>query len=93
MTEDEDEDEDKARLECPLLSLLPSSSDGAIFLFFLGCMSPRSSSSQSSARYSFSGTRAALVLVLAQAGVLLKAGSDRLWESRRVLALPRLFMA
>lgn len=91
--EDEDEDEDEARLEYPLLSLLPSGSGGATFLFFLGCMSPRSSSSQSSARYSSSGTRAVLVLVLAQAGVLLKAGSDRLWERRRVLALPRLFMA
>lgn len=60
--------------------------------FFLGCTSLRSSSSQSSARYCSSGTKADLLLA-DTAGVLVKAGSDRLWESRRDLALPRFCMA
>lgn len=60
--------------------------------FFLGCTSLRSSSSQSSARYWSSGTSAALLLA-ETAGVLVKGGSDRLWEKRRDLALPRFCMA
>lgn len=60
--------------------------------FFLGWTSLRSSSSQSSATYCSSGTKADLLLA-DTAGVLVKAGSDRLWVRRRDLALPRFCMA
>lgn len=59
-------------------------------LFFFGCISPKSSSSQSSARYSSSGTRADVLLVEA-AGVQDNCGCVK--PCRRDLALPRPRMA
>lgn len=59
-------------------------------LFFLGWLPPKSSSSQSSAKYSFSETRADLLLE-DTAGVLDSSGCGDPW--RRVLELPRPLMA
>lgn len=58
--------------------------------FFFGWISTKSSSNQSSARYSSSGTRADLVLE-ETAGVLESWGCERPWRS--VLALPKPLMA